>query len=233
MERNQEVKSVRIPLTASSNYVPFRTLLLTTLLLTSCSKSGDGRHLPSTLSADVAPGVVVVDVLEGGIPEHYWQYQVQPTSGAVKILKEEAFQDYKHEDVPTTFLQPAGAIEACAKNPQASSPNGQYLASCRSAGSEEFYLIDNKSGNTVYHLKSDKGIRGFAWASNSRAVALVPVSGHIGMRPAELLAFVSGHPVSHDTIFLDVVDVRTGKATEYVVRRNVISALTRILEWSE
>ena len=82
----------------------------------------------TVLSADVAPGVILVDVLESGKPEHYWQYEVQPMVGLVRKVKEESFQDYAHENIPHVFLQPTGAIEACAKRPEANSPDGDYLA---------------------------------------------------------------------------------------------------------
>jgi hypothetical protein len=49
----------------------------------------------------------------------------------------------------------------------------------------------------------------------------------------ELLSAVSGHPVSHDTIFLTIMDARTGTQTQYLIRKDVPSALTRILNWSE
>ena len=133
--------------------------------------------------------------------------------------------------MPQAFQKPAGAITTCATNPQASSPNGQYVAACKDKGSEEFYLADNNSAKVLYDWKSNKEIRGFAWAPNSNSVAIVCMTGRLGLSPLELLALVSGHPVPHDTIFLDVVDVRTGKVTEYVLRRNVISAFTRILNW--
>lgn len=79
----------------------------------------------------------------------------------------------------------------------------------------------------------DRGIRGFAWAPNSGSVAILSVSSYIGKRPQELLAALSGHPVPHDTVFLDVFNVRTGQVTEYTIRSNVVSSFTRILNWSE
>jgi hypothetical protein len=187
----------------------------------------------TVLSADVAPGAVLIDVLESGQPEHYYQYQVQPAAGLVRVVREERFQNYKHEDMPSDFQQPTGAIETCAKNPQATSPNGEYLAYCSGEGSDEFYVADKKSSQTLHRWKPEKGIRGFAWAPNSNSVSILTVSGYTGMHPLELLSLLSGHPVPHDTIFLSVLNSRTGKVTEYLVRRNVPSSFARILNWSE
>lgn len=79
----------------------------------------------------------------------------------------------------------------------------------------------------------ERGIRGFAWAPNSPSIAILNVSTYVGKMPMELLAALSGHPVPHDTVFLDILDVRTGQVTEYTIRRNVVSSFTRILDWSE
>jgi hypothetical protein len=220
-------------LNVSNCGVVFSALSLAlTFVLTGCSDYRPVKPVQNILSGEVAPGVLLVDVLEGGQSERYWQYEVQPTTGAVRLVKEELFPDYRHtEGVPEAFQKPAGAITSCAANPQASSPNGQYVAACRDEGTWGFYLTDNNSAKVLYHLKSNKEIRGFAWAPNSNSVAIVCMTGHLGLSPLELLALISGHQVPHNTIFLDVVDVRTGKITEYVLRRNVISAFTRILNW--
>ena len=189
----------------------------------------------TALGTDVAPGVVLIDVLEAGRPEHYWQYEVQPTAGLVREVEEENFQDYAHEDIPRDFQQPSGAIEACAKNPEAGSLDGNYLARCANSGADEFFVVDEKTTETLYHWKPNKrrGIRGFAWAPNSRSVAVLNVSSYYGKTPLELLSGLSGHPVPHDTVLLDVLDVRSSTMTEYTVRRNVVSSFTRILKWPE
>jgi hypothetical protein len=59
------------------------------------------------------------------------------------------------------------------------------------------------------------------------------VGDHVGKSPLELLSALSGHPVPHDTVFLDIMDVQTRKVVEYVVRKDVVSSFTRILKWSE
>jgi hypothetical protein len=185
------------------------------------------------MGEDVAPGTILVDILESGHPENYWQYEVQPTSGSVRKIKEETFADYAHEDIPHVFLQPSGAIEACSSEPKADSPDGKYLAYCK--GSESGLSVANKKSTRVLSYwtpKEWRGIRGFAWAPNSQSVAILNISSYYGKSPLERLSGLSGHPVPHDTIFLDVLDVRTGKTTEYVVRENVPYSFARILNWS-
>jgi hypothetical protein len=174
-------------------------------------------------------------VSESGQPEHYYQYEVQPATGSVRKVKEERFQDYKHEDIPHTFYEPTGAIEVCRNTPQASSPDGEYLAYCRPGEADQFFLDDKKTGQNLYHgtLGDRREIRGFGWAPNSRSVAFLNSSSRLGKTPMELFSALSGHPVPHDTVFLTVLNARTGQTTEYLIRRDIPSAFTRILNWSE
>jgi hypothetical protein len=211
-----------------------RTAAVATVLLSlvfiGCSVSRTQGVASGAMSVDLAPGSIFVDVLEGGEPEHYWQYQVQPAAGASTMIREESFPTYKERNIPRTFSRPAGVV-SCAQNPTADSPDGEYSAYCNGDGSDEFYIA-NRAMQTVQKWTPFKEIRGFAWAPNSKSIAILTASGHIGIGPRELLSFLSGHPVSHNTVFLDLLDVRSGKITEFVVRRDVVSAFTRILGWS-
>lgn len=185
------------------------------------------------MNGDVAPGIILVDILEPGHPEHYWQYEVQPTAGLVRRVQEKTFPDYAHEDLPHVFFQPAGAIGTCSSDTKAGSPDGKYVAYCQ--GSESgLFVADEKGAETscLWMPQEWRGIRGFGWAANSQSVAILNVSSYYGKSPLELLSSLSGHPVPHDTIFLNILDVRTGKTTEYLVRKDVPYSFTRILSWS-
>jgi hypothetical protein len=112
------------------------TLFFGLVELAGCSGSTEQTEHQAKLSADVAPGVILIDVLaidvpESGQPKYYFQYEVRPTTGSVRKVKEERFQDNKHEDIPHAFYQPTGAIESCRNDAQASSPDGEHLAHCR------------------------------------------------------------------------------------------------------
>ena len=88
-------------------------------------------------------------------------------------------------------------------------------------------------GSPVAEWKpKERGIRGFAWSPNSHSVAILNVSSYYGKNPLELIAAFSGHPVPHDKVLLDIVDVRTGVATEYLIRNNVIF-FYEDLNWSK
>ena len=106
---------------------------------------------------------------------------------------------------------------------------------CREGASTRGQLVtqkSSKSNGAWVRWNTEKAIRGFAWAPNSSSVSVLTTSGRLGSSPLELLAFASGHPVSHDTVSLSIWDIHTGTATEYLVRKNVVSSFTRILGWS-
>lgn len=183
---------------------------------------------------NAAPGILLIDILESGHPERYWQYEVQPSAGLVRKVREETFSDYAHEKLPHAILEPVGSIGSCSDETKAASPHGKYLAYCR-ARDWGLFVSDEKSAKTLCFWKPQewRAIRGFGWASNSQSVAVLNASSYYGKSPLELLSGLVGHPVPHDTIFLDVLDVHTGAVTEYLVRRNVPYSFARILKWSE
>ena len=186
------------------------------------------------MGENIATGIILIDVLESGHPEYYWQYELQPSTGLVRKTKEEKFKDYAHEDIPQGFQRPTGTIEGCEKDPEATSPDGKYLARC--TGSEiGLFLLNKKTSQTVYQWTPSewRRIRGFAWSPNSHSVAILDISSYYGNGPIELLSGLLGHPVPHDTIFLDILDVGTGKVIEYMVRKDVPYSFSRILNWSE
>jgi hypothetical protein len=73
--------------------------------------------------------------LEAGHPEHYWQYEIQPSAGAVRVVQEVTSADYTHQEMLRTFQAPAGAIST-----QAALNSGQHT--CLLAG----FAIDEKGG---------------------------------------------------------------------------------------
>lgn len=199
-----------------------------------CTRSQPAAS-PVVVGGDIAPGTLLVDVLEAGRPEHYWQYELQPVAGTVRVAREATFADYMHEDMPRSFQKPAGAIGSCAGNAKltAISPDGTSSARCRTENySDRLDITSVGAGWAGEWMPKERLIRGFAWAPNSRSIAILNVSSYFGKMPMELLAALSGHPVPHDTVFLDILDVRTGQVTEYTIRRNVVSSFTRILNWS-
>jgi hypothetical protein len=53
----------------------------------------------------------------------------------------------------------------------------------------------------------------------------------MGWSPIELLSALSGHPAQYETIYVSVLDVMTGRVTEYRIESDVRSPLVRLLDW--
>lgn len=206
--------------------------------LIDCSRGQMEQSSPparqAIMSGDVAPGVILIDILKSGHPENYWQYEVRPTIGSVRKVKEETFRDYAHEDIPHDFLPPTGAIGRCPSDTKATSLDRKFLAYC-AASEGGLVIADTKTLGILFLWKPQewRGISGFGWSPNSQSIAILNRSSYYGKTPLELLSGKLGHPVPHDTIFLDVLDVRTGKTTEYPVREDVTYSFARILNWSQ
>jgi hypothetical protein len=206
--------------------------------LIDCSRAQMEQSPPpaprAIMSGDVAPGVILIDILKSGHPENYWQYEVRPTIGSVRKVKEETFRDYAHEDIPHDLLRPAGAIGGCPSDTEATSFDQTFLAYC-AASEGGLVIADTKTLGILFLWKPQewRGISGFGWSPNSHSIAILNRSSYYGNTPLELLSGKLGHPVPHDTIFLDVLDVRTGKTTEYPVLEDVPYSFARILNWSQ
>jgi len=153
----------------------------------------------------------------------------------VRSLRGQSFPAYTSVQIPSNFEQPAGSIETCAKKPKADSRDGNYIAHCANSGADEFWVEDRLTGETVSHWKlgETRRIVGFAWSPNSRSVAFLSVSARTGKSPGDLTAAASGHPVTYETVFLNILDMSTRKLTAYEIHRDVRAAFTRILSWSE
>jgi len=216
----------------------FSILSCLSLILSGCGRNQTTSDKQTVLPIDVAPGTLTVDVLESGRPEHYWQYEIRPSRGTVITSKEERFADPNDEDIPTAFLEPTGAVQNCRTKPAAFSPDNQVVARCDSSvpaeNRDKVVILDAKTERQIYEWapKQWRGITGFAWAPNSGSLAILKLSSYYRNNPIESLSALSGHPVPHDTIFLDIVGIKTGKLTENRVREDVISSFCRILQWT-
>ena len=195
------------------------------------------------MSGDVAPGIILIDLSGSRSDTSYWQYEVQPATGRVQIVKEHNAKDRSRLEIPRTFLEPTGAIGACSEEPkvprcEAVSDDGKFIVrhNTTSKGRDELVVMDATTSSTPYHWmpREWRKIEGFGWAPNSHSIAILNHAEHYGkINPLELLAAGSGHPVPHDTFYLDILDTRTGTVTEYLIRKNIGDASGRILSWSK
>jgi dipeptidyl aminopeptidase/acylaminoacyl peptidase len=205
------------------------------LALIGCSsRSPERPRSVPILAGDVAPGTILLDV-DGGGP--YWQYEIKPSAGTLRLIREDKSQD-NYLRRAKTFQKPTGAIDGCENlaKPEATSTDGKFLARCLEVSRRvnNLLVIDVKDSAPSYQWQPQgRHIQGFAWAPNSRSVAVLNDSSYIGLSPLEILEALSGHPVSHCTVYLDIIEANTGNVTAYPVAGNVTNSWERILSWSE
>jgi hypothetical protein len=198
----------------------------------------------SSLPASVAPGRILIDVLQRGGPERYWHYEVRPQTASVSCVRDETFRDSQHENIVHGYHQPTGAIETCRKTPNATSPDRKYVAGCRFLVVPDgqfarkylpvFFIADAATSKElfVWQMKESLVIRGFSWSPTSQAVAVLDHSEFYGKSAIEKLSAAAGHPVPHATVYLHVIPLATMKPVEFLIRKDVTYAFERILNWS-
>ena len=224
----------------------FSAVLIFAVLVTAGCGSQHGTSAPQPVVVrEIAPGRIIVDVLERRGREHYYVYTVTPSNGSVDLASTETFADFQHEKLAPHYKEPSGAIGNCAsKEPAAESPDRSYVASCtvdvQPSGrfarkyAQVFLIHDKNTGNEVLHWKLDEQrlIRGFAWSPNSKSIALLSCEEAYGKGPLELISAWVGHPVPHCTVSLYLIPVSSMQPIEYRIRNDVLYAYTRILDWS-
>jgi hypothetical protein len=186
-------------------------------------------------------GIITVDILAAG---RYRQYTLRPVDGTVTRTSEQQFSTKRNSTIPSGYLKPAGAILSCTDKPEAISPDGSFVATCEDfltkvAGGEgrsrAFVNTDRSTKKELFRWAPSeyRSICGFAWAPDSKSVAVLNESEHYGKNPLELFWGLSGHPIPHNTVFVELFVTDGWKPTEYVIQKDVISASTRILDWKK
>ena len=68
----------------------------------------------------------------------------------------------------------------------------------------DFIVIEDKNGKVVYRqgVWYSLQIIGYAWSSDSRSIAVAESSSHMSLRPLDVLAALSGHPIPEYTFYV-------------------------------
>lgn len=182
-------------------------------------------------------GTITVDILTAGSPRRYLQYTLHPLDGTITRISEQKIATKQNSAIPPAYSKPAGAIFSCSDKPEASSPDNSLVATCEGSlnSSGTFVIMDRSTKKELLRWTPSeyRGMRGFAWAPDSKSIAVLNESEHYGKRPLELLSGLSGHPVPHNTVFVELFVVEGWDRTEYVIRKDVINAFIRILDWKQ
>ena len=182
-------------------------------------------------------GTITVDILDAGSPRRYWQYTLRPLDGTVTRISEQKVSTKQNDAILPAHLKPTGALSSCADKPEATSPDGSLVATCEGSlnSSGTLVIIDRSTKKELLRWTPTeyRGMRGFVWAPDSKSIAVLNESEHYGKSPWEILAGLSGHPVPRNTVFVELFVVDGWKQAEYVIRKDVINAFTRILNWKQ
>jgi hypothetical protein len=112
------------------------------------------------------------------------------------------------------------------------SPEGKLIAFYQSSRPAHLLVMSVPHGEVVFSKNFERYIDSVAWGHDSKSVAILNSSVRIGLAPHELLFACSGHPVGHNTYYIDVINIDTGECKEFPVVRNIIGGWGQVF-WSE
>jgi hypothetical protein len=213
------------------------SVLAWALLLTLSACKHEPPSTQQVLARDIAPGRIDIEVIsprQGG--DDYWAYRVTPSEGSVARTSVGRQTASDWEPLAPEFS--AGQAN-CFQGSQASSPDQKLLARCfgeRPGKPAQFTIGPNTPGDGnkfLFRFTPDRWrrIEGFVWSPNSRSIALLISSERYGKGPLERLWALAGHPVPHNTVYLDLNDVESGNTVEYLIRSDVVHGGARIVAW--
>lgn len=205
------------------------------------SISGQNNLADNAISSGSgANGVLLIEIAGRGKAEyHVWRYELRPHAGSLRIISDElakpGSQVYKEESPSSVESQECGMD----LTRQLNSPNETYTAKCiPSNGSwtwgNAVQLTEAKKSGILYHWNlKGRYVRRLAWRPDSGALAILNVSERSSRDPAGIFSALSGHPIPHETFYIDIIDVSTRKTVEYLIRDNVLYGEAEIIGWSE
>jgi hypothetical protein len=161
------------------------------------------------MTGDAASGSVLIEILvprTGG--DDYWQYRSTPATGAVTRVGAGRYA----EGVWLTPIPPTGRTTCSHGIVRAPSPDGRFVVECdESDGTQARVSIrDEEKGGYAWHPREWRGVDGFAWSPNSRAIALLNHSSRRKLWQGP-----------YNTYYLMVVSLEPREAVEYVIRTDV------------
>ena len=87
-------------------------------------------------------------------------------------------------------------------------------------------------GEVVFRKSFERYNDSVAWGHDSKSVAILNSSVRIGLAPHEVLWACAGHPVGHNTYYIDVINIDNGESKEFPVVRNIIGGWGQVF-WGE
>jgi hypothetical protein len=163
------------------------------------------------MSPALAPGKLTVKVSHPtifGFSDAF--YEIVPAKGSVRRFLTRP----KHWQ----------AIEIhCFPGSRLTSPDGSLTAHCyqSSPGEPVHFWITDEEGTVYDWPLGSRFTRSWFWFPSSKAVALITESTKQGTGPYDKIWASAGHPVPHNDVYVNIVDVYGKQVTEYLVGRNI------------
>jgi hypothetical protein len=205
--------------------------LITAGLLASINCGGSRSRAITSQNSHPDFSRVLIDLMGDN---RYRQYEVEVLSGNARLVRDEPLRNDDPSQIPQDFDQPGGALEGCGEKPTAASPREHYKAQCTGTAfqDESITVFDTGQSSPIREWQhTDRSIRGFAWASDGNSIAILSETERYSKSPVGMLSALSGHPIPLSAVYLDIVNIETGRVSEVLVRAEVRYAFSRILRW--
>lgn len=117
------------------------------------------------------------------------------------------------------------------------SPDGRYIAyACEDSKRTSNRVlvvkdVTNKN-KTIFRRDIGRYIDDIAWEPEGQYIAVLNMSGRWGLMPWELLSLIAGHPVSYNTLYLEIFNLEGEQRSSYEIVRNEKYAWGRIV-WTK
>jgi hypothetical protein len=181
-------------------------LLAPTLLNYLIENTGRGGRF---VSNPEFAGNITVGIIEsrfwGGT--EYGLYNLDLTNGRIDIPQVSRFANAPNERIQGGKT-PGAHIDRCGENsPVVYSPDGQYVASCRTSGPDTVVIravMPIKRESCTIPIWRRRHVSGIAWSPKSNAIAVLEESRRVGWGFADIFSFISGHPVLYNRFAVEV-----------------------------
>ena len=136
-----------------------------------------------------------------------------------------------------------GRISACRQKPLVYSPDQQLIATCERTFEPGFFgtqkrnrkliVTEAASGRRVIdtELPRSRSIEGFVWAPDSRHLAVLSESTHLGWGPLGLFAALSGHGIAYVNSYVSLFRMDSNSYRDVRVAKNTTSGFSRLIRW--
>lgn len=182
-------------------------------------------------------GNIVIGVIEsrflGG--EEYRVYSLDLAAGRIEIQQARRFASARDEVIQRA-QSPGAHIDRCDQNsPLVYSPNGRYVASCSTTGPDTVVIravgVSNDEVCKVPLWRSHR-VSGIVWSPRSDAITILERGSRVGWGPADMLSFVSGHPVPYNWFAVGVQNISCSDMLSInYIGREFRYGWANIIEW--